>query len=260
MTKRGLYYRVGRTEAAPARWFTHPFPNLAEPARKVRHLTARVEPYPDEIELADDEGNAVVRKRPRPRVRLRQPPPADRLKLAMIVDHASLHAIDRYFAQVRREIACLELAIPVATNQGRRWYGYTPYDPRVISKLLNIHRSYYNLIQVGQDGRTRAERLGIARGKVLSGRHLLPLSSAPEVRAAPRPHPLSFTLRIPSSSRRSVRRPLIRFVQTRATAFTQQRTRDMLSKIGASPSSTASMCIFVAVPCANNASIPYTMS
>lgn len=43
---------------------------------------------------------------------------------------------------------------------------YTPYDPVIIPKLLNIHRCYYNWIQVGESGLTRAERFGIAKGKI----------------------------------------------------------------------------------------------
>jgi hypothetical protein len=34
------------------------------------------------------------------------------------------------------------------------------------SELLDIHRAYYNWIQVGGDGLTRAQRLGLAKGKI----------------------------------------------------------------------------------------------
>jgi tetratricopeptide (TPR) repeat protein len=84
---------------------------------------------------------------------------------------ASLHAIDRYFMQVRREIGELERGIAVASNAGRIWYCYSPYDPAMIQKLIDIHRVYYNFIQVGAGGLTRAQRFGIAKGKI-HGQHL----------------------------------------------------------------------------------------
>jgi hypothetical protein len=68
--------------------------------------------------------------------------------------------------QIRRELAGLERPIFVATNKHRMWYGYTPYDPGMIPKLLDIHRTYYNWIQVGERGLTRAERFGLANGKI----------------------------------------------------------------------------------------------
>jgi hypothetical protein len=36
----------------------------------------------------------------------------------------------------------------------------------MIPKLLDIHRAYYNWIHVGDGGLTRAERFGLARGKI----------------------------------------------------------------------------------------------
>jgi hypothetical protein len=98
--------------------------------------------------------------RRRPRKRL------DEITLARLIDEASLHAIDRYFMQIRRENGELERGIQVASNMGRTWYGYSPYNPAMIQKLLDIHRVYYNYIQVGGDGQTRAERLGLAKGKI----------------------------------------------------------------------------------------------
>jgi hypothetical protein len=132
------------------RWVRHPFPNMAEPERRVLHLTAMPP-------------SAVARKGD---YRLRPRPELDRKVIARLVDRASLHAVDRYFAQIRRELSGLERGIAVASNKRRIWYGYTPYDPSMIPKLLDIHRAYYNWIHVGEDGRTRAERFGLARGKI----------------------------------------------------------------------------------------------
>jgi hypothetical protein len=88
------------------------------------------------------------------------------MKIAGLVDKATLHPVDRYFMQVRRELAGLERGIAVASNKRRVWYGYTPCNPSMIPKLLDVHWAYYNWIQVGGDGVTRAERLGLAKGKI----------------------------------------------------------------------------------------------
>jgi transposase-like protein len=131
-------------------WIWHPFPNLAEPEKRVLPLTAQV---PEATRTAGQ-------------MKLRLRPPIDRQRLAHLVDKASLHAVDRYFMQIRRELAGLERGIPVASNKRRLWYGLTPYDPSMIPKLLDIHRAYYNWIQVGEDGLTRAQRFGVARDKL----------------------------------------------------------------------------------------------
>lgn len=46
------------------------------------------------------------------------------------------------------------------------WYGYSPYNPEVIVKLLTIFRVFYNYCLAGTGGSTPATRLGLARGKV----------------------------------------------------------------------------------------------
>ena len=40
------------------------------------------------------------------------------------------------------------------------------YDPAMIQKLIDVHRTYYNWVQVGKDGLTRAQRFGLAKGKL----------------------------------------------------------------------------------------------
>jgi hypothetical protein len=54
----------------------------------------------------------------------------------------------------------------LAKGKSKRWYGYTPYDPSMIPKLLDVHRAYHNWVHVGDGGLTRAERFGLARGKI----------------------------------------------------------------------------------------------
>ena len=89
------------------------------------------------------------------------------MRIARLIDKASLHAVDRYFTQIRRESGGLERGIAIASNKRRVWYGYTPYNPSMIPKLLDIHRAYYNFIQVSNlDGLTRVQRFGMAKGKI----------------------------------------------------------------------------------------------
>src|SRR5664279_131658 len=45
----------------------------------------------------------------------------------------------------------------------RIWHGYSPYNPEVLAKLLDIYRVFYNFIHPGQDKRTPAMRLGLVR-------------------------------------------------------------------------------------------------
>lgn len=79
---------------------------------------------------------------------------------------ASLHPIDTFFMSVRRRLSALERPIHSQSNIGRVWTGYSPYNPAVIEKQVQIMRLYYNYCLPGKDGRTPAERLGLAKGAV----------------------------------------------------------------------------------------------
>ena len=59
----------------------------------------------------------------------------------------------------------LALAIS-SSSAGRTWYGYSAYNPAMIVKMLGIFRVFYNFCLSGQDGKTPAMRLGLAKGKV----------------------------------------------------------------------------------------------
>lgn len=115
------------------RWLTHPFPNMSEPEKAVCYLTDRGETHEDH--------------------------------LAWMYYKASLHSIDRFFMQVRRRLSLLERAIGSASTARRMWYGYSAYNPEMIVKLLEIFRTYYNYCLAGQDERTPAMRLGLAKGR-----------------------------------------------------------------------------------------------
>lgn len=90
----------------------------------------------------------------------------DENHLARLCNKASLHGIDQFFMQVRRRLSILERPISSASSGGRTWYGYSAYNPESIVKMLGIFRPFYNYCLAGQDGKTPAMRLGLAKGKV----------------------------------------------------------------------------------------------
>ena len=116
------------------RWMLHPFPNMSEPEKAVCYLTD----YKD----------------------------YDENHLARLYNKASLHAIDCFFMQVRRRLSILERPIGSASSTGRTWHGYSAYNPETIVKMLGIFRVFYNYCLAGQDKKTPAMRLGLAKGKV----------------------------------------------------------------------------------------------
>lgn len=115
-------------------WVSHPFPNMSEPEKAACHLT--------------DQGQYSAEH------------------LARLYLKASLHPIDRFFMLVRRRLSPLERPTSSSANAGRRWYSYSPYNPEIVVKLLDIFRVYYNYCQFKGRKQTPAMRLGLAKGPV----------------------------------------------------------------------------------------------
>lgn len=82
---------------------------------------------------------------------------------AWLYNKASLHGVDSFFNQVRRRLSLLERPIHSKSNKGRMWNGYSPYNPGNVAKVLDIMRTVHNYILTGKDGKTPAERLGLAQ-------------------------------------------------------------------------------------------------
>ncbi len=116
------------------RWLNHPLPDMSEPQKAVCWLTDFGDYDPDH--------------------------------LARLYQKASLHGIDRFFMQIRRRIAMLERPVATASKAGRKWYGYSAYNPLSVVRLLGIYRVFYNYCAVGKDKMTPAMRLGLAKGNV----------------------------------------------------------------------------------------------
>ena len=112
-------------------WLDHPFPTMSESEKAVAYLT----------DLGDyDEDHK-----------------------AWLYNKASLHGVDSFFNQVRRRLSLLERPIHSKSNKGRVWNGYSPYDPGNVAKVLDIMRTVHNYILTGKDGKTPAQRLGLAK-------------------------------------------------------------------------------------------------
>jgi hypothetical protein len=86
--------------------------------------------------------------------------------LAWLYNKASLHAIDRFFMQVRRRLSLLERPVSSSANLGSRWFGYGPYKPFTVSKLMDIFHVFYHFVEVGRNKQIPAIRLGLAKGKI----------------------------------------------------------------------------------------------
>ncbi|MCU7805763.1 MAG: hypothetical protein KZQ92_16810 [Candidatus Thiodiazotropha sp. (ex Lucinoma borealis)] len=116
------------------KWLVHLYPNMSEPEKAVCCLVGTSQYAPEHI--------------------------------AKLYQRASLHGIDRFFMQLRRSISLLERPLHTASSSRRVWHGYSLYNPEVVVKLLEIYRVYYNYVQAGEDDRTPAMRLGLAKGKI----------------------------------------------------------------------------------------------
>ena len=113
------------------RWCLHPMPNMSEPKKAMCWLT----------DLGDyDEDHT-----------------------ANLFLKASLAGIDNFFQRVRRSINPLERPLLTASKNRRTWYGYSPYNPAMVEKLLDIYRVMHNFVETGKDGMTPAVRLGLAK-------------------------------------------------------------------------------------------------
>ncbi|MCK4623184.1 MAG: hypothetical protein KAT62_13325 [Desulfuromonadales bacterium] len=115
------------------RWLIYPFPDMSEPEKAICWLTdLKDHIYGEE-------------------------------QLARLYARATLHGIDRFFMQVRRRLSLLERPISSAGSEGRKWHGYSAYNPAMVGKLLGIFRVFYNYVAIGEDKKTPAMRIQIAK-------------------------------------------------------------------------------------------------
>jgi transposase-like protein len=117
-------------------WMQHPIPTKDEPDKWICHLTNQG--------LFDGEED----------------------HLAAIYDMATLRGVEQFFMQIRRRFSLLERMLNRAGSTERIWNIYSPYNPVVVQRLLNIYRVFYNYAKPGEDKKTPAMRLGLAAGPV----------------------------------------------------------------------------------------------
>jgi len=116
------------------RWLTYPIATKPEPEKKVAAVT--------NIFLLEEDHQAHLYRK------------------------ASLHAIDRFFMKIRRLVNVFERPIKTSSNANRIWYGYSPYNLSLYTKLGDIFRVYYNFCDTNDKGETPAVRLGLAKGPI----------------------------------------------------------------------------------------------
>jgi hypothetical protein len=69
--------------------------------------------------------------------------------------------------QARRRVNIFERPFLTGSNARRTWYGYSTYDPAVLTKMATLFRLFYNFINNDtKDKQTPAMRLGLAKGPV----------------------------------------------------------------------------------------------
>lgn len=125
------------------RWFSHPVADMREPEKLVCWLTDIDELSSDPDELEEQ-----------------------MLHYARLYLKASLTGVDRFFMQVRRALTIAERGITSASSDKRVWYGKSAYNPDVLVKLIELFRTNFNYVEVGEDGQTPAMRLGLAKGPI----------------------------------------------------------------------------------------------
>jgi transposase-like protein len=90
---------------------------------------------------------------------------------ANLLKFGSLHAVDRFFMQIRRRVSMFERPFQSGANTRKVWYANSPYNPEMYQKLADIYRIYYNYCKpfkkkVNGKKETPATKLGLAKGVV----------------------------------------------------------------------------------------------
>ncbi|MFZ4534952.1 transposase [Propionivibrio sp.] len=137
-------------------WVRHPMPDMREPVKGMCWLTD-IDVMPPVL-AEDDEASATAK---------REQIDDQLTHAARLYLKGALHAVDKFFMQVRRGLTMAERGVVVGARNGL-WFGKNAYDPGNLARLLEMFRVYYNYCEVGEDKQTPAMRLGLAKGPVAS--------------------------------------------------------------------------------------------
>jgi hypothetical protein len=86
---------------------------------------------------------------------------------AFLLRMSTLWPVDKALAMLRRRVAMFERPVSSVRRARRSWQIYAAYDPRMVGLMLEIFRVWHNwLWRSPRDGKTAAERLGLAEGQV----------------------------------------------------------------------------------------------
>jgi len=104
-------------------WIFHPFARRDEPEKEIRYL--------------NDNGTKSNKE------------------VAQMMLHASIYGVETYYQQIHRLLSPMERSLNTASSFGRRWSGFSPYNPSVVQKLLDIFRIYHNYVMIKSSDRRK---------------------------------------------------------------------------------------------------------
>lgn len=121
------------------KFMVHPFPSIGEPRKEVCYITDRGSPAANGLANEDH--------------------------LARLYDKASLHSLDTFFMQARAAIGPLQYSKKSRRRvpKGGKWEPHHAYRPDVVVKYIEMFRVFHNFVLVGEDGKTPAMRMGLAK-------------------------------------------------------------------------------------------------
>jgi len=85
---------------------------------------------------------------------------------ARLVRGATLRSVDSYFHKFRSNVRFASRPAISTGNTGHTWDEQYLYKPKMLAKVAQIYRFYHNWCDPGDDKKTPAMRIGLARGRI----------------------------------------------------------------------------------------------
>ncbi len=93
-------------------------------------------------------------------------PERSALSAARLIRRATLRSVDAYFHKFRSNVRFASRPSISSGNVGHTWDKQYLYKPEIMAKMVQIYRFYHNWCDLGDDKRTPAMRIGLARGRI----------------------------------------------------------------------------------------------